>query len=113
MAKRKDFTANNPGLGYTFTQANAETRADAAEKQPAKKQPQRGRAALTYRPLVAEQRESKSRRINLFITPTVDDGIRGLAERYGRSVNGLIGVILENFILQQQIETEGKEDATE
>ena len=47
------------------------------------------------------ERETKSRRVQLLIKPTVYDGIKEMAAGAGASVNAYINAILEDFLKRE------------
>ena len=50
--------------------------------------------------LGADTPETRSRRIQVLLTPTMHDTLKALAEKTGVSVNGIINAALSEFISQ-------------
>lgn len=93
MAKKKSFIGENPALQFIST---AETETQPAEREPMPAQPkpsQKPPKGYKLNPLYVE---TKSRRLQLVLQPSLYDKVKAGAAAAGLSVNEYVHQILEN-----------------
>lgn len=92
---KKDFKAENPAAAFLTQTPQAPAAAPPAAA-PAVRMP--------------PARETRSSRLNLVITPTTADQLRKIAAMHQSSVNGIINLVLEDYI-EREADTLARYDA--
>ena len=93
MAKKKSFIGENPALQFIST-AETETQPEEREPMPAQPKPsQKPPKGYKLNPLYVE---TKSRRLQLVLQPSLYDKVKAGAAAAGLSVNEDVHQILEN-----------------
>ena len=93
MAKKKSFIGENPALQFIST-AETETQPEEREPMPAQPKPsQKPPKGYKLNPLYVE---TKSRRFQLVLQPSLYDKVKAGAAAAGLSVNEYVHQILEN-----------------
>lgn len=93
MAKKKSFIGENPALQFIST-AETETQPEEREPMPAQAKPsQKPPKGYKLNPLYVE---TKSRRLQLVLQPSLYDKVKAGAAAAGLSVNEYVHQILEN-----------------
>ncbi len=93
MAKKKSFIGENPALQFIST-AETETQPEEREPMPAQPKPsQKLPKGYKLNPLYVE---TKSRRLQLVLQPSLYDKVKAGAAAAGLSVNEYVHQILEN-----------------
>lgn len=82
---RKDFKATNPAAAFLTP----------AEAPPAQTEPMPSAPPAVYIP---PARETRSSRLNLVIKPSTAEQLRKIAAMHQSSVNGIINLVLEDYI---------------
>lgn len=94
MAKKKSFIGENPALQFISTAEPEETRQEEREPMPAQPKPsQKPPKGYKLNPLYVE---TKSRRLQLVLQPSLYDKVKAGAAAAGLSVNEYVHQILEN-----------------
>ena len=97
MAKKKDFTQSNPALAFMSTEVQADAKKEAKHTKRTEPAPE----GYKVNPLYIE---TKSKRLNLLIQPSLYAQIKEAAARAGLSVNETITEAIRDYLESEEAE---------
>jgi len=91
---KKSFLEDNPALAFISQESIDKVDGTTRKTPPKKKHEQRGNSEKRG----LQQRERRSHRLQVLLTPSLYENIKSVADEEGLKVNELINIVLQDFI---------------